>query len=362
VHGIKEGLRAAERQFSLKKEIKLRGPAGLFKDKQHHQFCWTLLENCNKNISTCPIDIITFHRKGNGNGAEEIIEETASLLREFSEKIPNLSHLKYSNSEADPIKKWSEPRDFQSDTRYAVIVVETIFQYWKNIFKGDMSNLESISHDNGFLNFYPHIFTQRTLLARIQVNNTLPKYTQFISKPVFSALGLVAFSGPFASNVFSAENISYIITRNNDSEIFYSCIIIASHVDLKRFNNKTKTHEIEVKNIPDVDDLWYFVEGIDNKRTNPSKVFEYYGKPAFPEVKVLEAMRRSQHPVILEQPSKVVNGKIFLNVQLMEPYVIAIRICSKNISIPKKVNNLRIRKINQQEIIIFWSDALYRSR
>ena len=76
IHGIKNGLKAAERQFSLKNILRLRGPAGLFKDKRKHQFCWNVLENCNKNISTCPIDVITYHRKGNGNDASEILRRS----------------------------------------------------------------------------------------------------------------------------------------------------------------------------------------------------------------------------------------------------------------------------------------------
>lgn len=332
----------------------------MFKDEKKHPFCWSILKSCNKNPLKCPIDIITFHRKGNGNDAAEILNGSLDLIKEFSQKFPNLTSMKYSNSEADPIKKWSEPRDFQADSRYAAILVETVLEHWQAMYDGRMKNLESISHDNSFLNFYPNFFTQRTLLARFQMNNTTPKHVQFVQKPVFSALGLLSNLASHAGKVGKLkENISYIVTTNNRTDQFYSCIMLWSHVDLKSFSNQTKTYEVDIKNLPksSLDDLFYFVEGIDNKATNPFAIHKSHNSPAFPDYNVLAQMRKAQHPKILEQPAKLFDGKIILNLQLMQPFVIAIRICSKNLSEPKRVKNLRLRKINTEEIIIFWSDS-----
>ncbi|KAG5682536.1 hypothetical protein PVAND_011883 [Polypedilum vanderplanki] len=364
IYGIKEGLELAERNFTSKYILKLRGPAGLFKDEKNHKFCWSVLEKCNQNITNCPIDIITFHRKGNGIEANEIIDTSFTLIDEFSTRFKNLSKFKYSNTEADPIKTWSQPRDFQSDTRYASILVETIFQYWKAKFEKQMTNLESISHDNSFMNFYPNIFTQRTLLARFQMNNSVPIYSQIIQKPVYSALGLIANLAKNASNYQKTQNLSYLITTHNGrkNNKFYSCIIILTHVNTTKNNNRTKTIEIEIKNLPHRNDLHYFVEVIDNKRTNPSMIYQIYNKPIYPDQRVFEEMRKSQNPRILEQPTQVIDGKIFLNAQLMEPFIISIRICSKNIKRPIAPFNLRIRQLNLQEIILFWSDYSYKMR
>lgn len=283
-------------------------------------------------------------------------------MGEISRKFPNLRDMQYSNTEADPIKKWSEARDFQSDTRYAAILVETILEHWQAIFDSRMKNLDSISHDNIFLNFYPHVFTQRTLLARFQMNNTTPKHVQFIEKPVYSALGLTSYLGEYASCVKVVENVSYVVSRNrNQLEYFYSCILLASHVNLNEFKNKTKNYEIRITNLPRKD-LFYFVEGLDNKQTNPSKIYDRIGKPAYPESRFFAEMRKFQTPMIIEQPTKVSEGKIFINTRLMEPFVIAVRICSSNVKPPKRVYNLRLRKINKQEIMLFWSDKNYHKR
>lgn len=367
VHGIRNGLKAVERQFSLNNVLKLRGPAGLFKDLKKHPLCWGVLENCNKNLSLCPIDVITFHRKGNGNDADEILNGSLDLLKRFSQKFPSLALLKYSNSEADPIKQWSKPRDFQADTRYASALIDTVFGHWQAMYDGRMKNLDSISHDNSFLNYNPNFFTQRTLLARFQMNKTTPQHVQFVQKPVFSALGLVSNLATFAGkvNLVMENNLSYVITTNNHLKRFFSCIIIWNHENLKTFTNKSKSYEIIVQNLPQntsTEGLFYFVEGLDNERTNPAAVYQKLKSPSFPDINEFMQMRNVHNPLVLSQPAKVTNGKIILNLKLMPPFMIAIRICNKKISKPKRVNNLRLRKVNSEEIIIFWSDQFYRAR
>lgn len=49
-----------------------------------------------------------------------------------------------------------------------------------------------LSNDNAFLSYFPNQFLQRTLLARFQVNNTSPKYVEFIKKPVYTIFGLLS--------------------------------------------------------------------------------------------------------------------------------------------------------------------------
>lgn len=65
-------------------------------------------------------------------------------------------------SEADPIAGWSTPRDFQADVRYAATLMSTVMLHWHSKLAGGvMSQLESISHDNAFLSYHPHEFSQR---------------------------------------------------------------------------------------------------------------------------------------------------------------------------------------------------------
>jgi len=52
-----------------------------------------------------------------------------------------------------------------------------------------------LSNDNAFLSYHPFPFTQRTLLARFQVNETDLPHFQFIRKPIYSIMALMAFVG-----------------------------------------------------------------------------------------------------------------------------------------------------------------------
>ena len=195
------------------------------------------------------------------------------------------------------------------------------------------------------------------------MNNTKPKHVQYIQKPVFSALGLISNLGGYAQEVKTINNVSYIVSGNkNQSEKFYSFILLTSHVNLKMFAKVAKNYEINIVNLPKRDDLVYLVEGIDNRRTNPSRIYENFNKPAYPDYETFRKIREVQNPVIIEEPTKVVDGKIFINSQLTEPFIISVRICSKNINISRRVFNLRLRKVNEQEIILFWSDKSERKR
>lgn len=56
-------------------------------------------------------------------------------------------------------------------------------------------NYTLLSNDNAFLSYHPFPFTQRTLTARFQVNNTQPPHVQLIRKPVLTVMGLLALLG-----------------------------------------------------------------------------------------------------------------------------------------------------------------------
>lgn len=94
-------MNAVTRKMKPQKRIVLRGPAGLFKSAEKHQKCWGLLDACNKDVSYCPIDVITFHRKGI-NSVTDILSETIELLKIFNSSYPNLYEMSFANTEADP--------------------------------------------------------------------------------------------------------------------------------------------------------------------------------------------------------------------------------------------------------------------
>lgn len=97
---IRQGLTQAGKRKSPSKDLyfPLRGPAGLFKSKDKHPLCWTLLAYCNFYIKQCPIDILTYHRKGDGYiNNSLIIKNTSELLKNIFEEYPQLKKLDISN-------------------------------------------------------------------------------------------------------------------------------------------------------------------------------------------------------------------------------------------------------------------------
>lgn len=265
-------------------KIPLRGPAGLFKFNGKHRLCFGLLEHCNSNTSFCPIDIITFHRKGKNN-SRDILAETVQLLQHFREKYPNLD-LPFANTEADPSSGWSKNVTSYSDVNYAHMLVSIILEHWHAYLRGSLRNFESISHDNAFLSYHPFEFEQRTMLARFVMNQTLSKTTYYIQKPVYAALGMLSSLANSASDMQTERNISYILSIGNS----YAAVLLMS-----RESSNESTIKINLKWENSTDTTFgYFAEFLDQERTNPFLVWTYYNRPAYPNATVLAEMMHAQ--------------------------------------------------------------------
>lgn len=77
--------------------LPLRGPAGLFKSQIKHPLCWSVLKFCNTYIESCPIDVLTYHRKGTGENATDVINNSENFLKILYEKYPQLHKLPIAN-------------------------------------------------------------------------------------------------------------------------------------------------------------------------------------------------------------------------------------------------------------------------
>lgn len=74
---------------------------------------------------------------------------------------------------------------------------------------------ELLSNDNGFMSYQPDVFSQRTLMARFQVNGTKP-HVQFVRKPVYTVLGLMALLGEIGiySFVSNGNHLGAMVTMH----------------------------------------------------------------------------------------------------------------------------------------------------
>ena len=90
---------------------------------------------------------------------------------------------------------WSRPRWWRADATYAATAAKVIALHQNLWIQPGKINYKLLSNDNGFLSYHPNEFTQRTLVARFQVNQTEPHYTQIIRKPIYSLMGLLSLLG-----------------------------------------------------------------------------------------------------------------------------------------------------------------------
>ncbi|KAL9927946.1 alpha-L-iduronidase isoform 2-T4 [Glossina fuscipes fuscipes] len=345
----------------------LRGPAGLFKTPQKHPLCWGLLQFCDTNISTCPIDIITYHRKGiNENGAE-LIEDSKNLWSNIYMKFPTLAQLPISNDEADPIVGWSTVREFQADVRYAVTLVNITLQHWEAIIeKKELRNLETISHDNAFLSYYPNVFTQRTLLAHFRINNTVPPHSQFIQKPVYAAVGMLSRLAELSTKaefVTCSRNYSMKLLKTKSLEagkpLYFSWLLL--YTDMAYFSGRCIINIQIPLNSPEM--FAYIAESLDQNHTNPYKVWQSFGSPAYPNAIERQTMRLQQTPIVLSAGSLDKN-KIKIDLQqLKPPWILTLRVCSHfllhSIGPPSSV---LVSGVTHNEVLITWKESNNKSK
>lgn len=258
-------------------------------------------------------------------------------------------------------------------------VVSITFEHWNNFVlnENNLFQFESISHDNAFVSYHPFEFTQRTLLAHFRMNNTNPPHSQFIQKPVYSAMGLMSHLGSWASQMFyiKSEKCDLQLLKTSSSSMnstenlwYFNWLIWKTLVSNKNFHLNCScemTFEFkplitlsksQIKNIS-----WaYIIEVLDQSNTNPAKVWHQFGRPAYPNATVRSAMRKHQMPRIFSTgPTK--DGIIYFDLNPIQiPWLISIRMCGwryimVNVSKPLKV---LVSSITYNEVLVTWQESM----
>ncbi|EDX04665.1 alpha-L-iduronidase [Drosophila simulans] len=341
----------------------LRGPAGLFKDS-NHPLCWNLLELCSQRVVYCPIDILTFHRKGIEGTATEIVNGSLSLMAKIYEEYPNLKQLPVANDEADPVAGWSTSREFQADVRYGITLISTVMQFWHAKLAGDpLSRLESISHDNAFLSYHPHEFTQRTLLAHFRMNETKPPHSQLVQKPVYAALGMLAKLGSRAAdvelvNMDTKHSVQVLRTVSGGlgGPGQYMATIFLSPEEAGP--KMTAFHHKYTLNMSIANESAFVTELLVPKETDPYYIWRQAGSPAYPDATLREAMRRSQTPRLYKTgPIWQYNSELVINsASIPLPWAMLLRVCSASWPKLRRPQQLSIVEVTQREVFISWME------
>ncbi|XP_061396143.1 alpha-L-iduronidase [Musca vetustissima] len=358
-NSIKQGLIRAGARPTNSLHIPLRGPAGLFKKRSHHPICWGILEHCNANIDECPIDILTFHRKGSSPNASVILDESVHLLSDIYKAFPNIQQLLFSNDEADPLAGWSMPRDFQEDVRYALTFANIVLDHWKaKLDRKIFAHFEDLSNDNAFLSYHPFEFSQRTLLAHFRMNNSVPPYSQFIQKPIYAAMGMLSrladmAASPIAIKTSNGLTLNVLKTTANKGQPMYSSWLVVPANESAYVNTMVTTNFHLCGNEVNA----FIVEVIDQQLTNPVRIWRQFNSPPYPNSTVREVMRFHQTMKIHDTGISTTSDILLKLSNLSYPWLMLLRMCSNLNGLPDQPQNLQITRVTKSEVILTWQES-----
>nr|XP_040051081.1 alpha-L-iduronidase isoform X2 [Gasterosteus aculeatus aculeatus] len=301
-----EGLRAADPL------LRFGGPGDSCHSAPHSPYCWAMLQHCYNGTNYFTgetgvrIDYIALHKKGGGYSLP-ILQQEIETVGEIAQRFPRFRSLPVYNDEADPLVGWSRPQEWRADVTYAAMVVKVIHQHQDLLLADPNSNINYtlLSNDNAFLSYHPHPFTQRTLAARFQVNNTEPPHVQLIRKPVLTVMGLLALLGetqilaqvlsPAGSNngtVGVLASIHEPVTPGG-SDSWQAAVLIYNSDD-NSTSTSTDDVTISLKGLAAQTGLVYIMYYIDNNVTNPHQLWQSMGSPDYPTAEQFRRLRAVQ--------------------------------------------------------------------
>ncbi|XP_048451946.1 alpha-L-iduronidase isoform X4 [Rhincodon typus] len=299
-----EGLKDANTQ------LQLGGPGDSCHPPPHSPISWGLLNHCynGTNFFTGEIgirlDYIALHKKGAGSSLH-ILEQELVTVQQIQKYFPKFQSIPIYNDEADPLVGWSIPQIWRAEVTYAAMVAKVIAQHQNLLISNPQNtiNFTLLSNDNGFLNYYPNYFTQRTLTARFQMNNTKPPHVQMVRKPVLTVMGLLALL-----------------------------------------------------------ELVYVIYHLDNNNTNPYLQWKNLGRPDFPTVEQFHLIREMEDPVVKGPMPFPPEGHIILKLKLPIPSVYLLHICAKPERPPNQTRGVSFIPLILGQVAVTWDDNYVNSK
>uniref|UniRef100_A0A8C7Q718 Alpha-L-iduronidase n=1 Tax=Oncorhynchus mykiss TaxID=8022 RepID=A0A8C7Q718_ONCMY len=347
---ILSGLRAASRA------LRLGGPGDSCHTPPHSPYCWAMLQHCynGTNFFTgetgVRLDYIALHKKGGGYSLP-IMEQEIQTVREIQEHFPLFQTLPIYNDEADPLVGWSKPLAWRADMTYAAMVVKVISQH-QDLLLSDQNNTINytlLSNDNAFLSYHPHPFTQRTLTARFQINNTQPPHVQLLRKPILTVMGLLALLGEtqVLSEVVEVggtdNNTVGILASTHDplmswtSDSWQATVLIYNSDDTST-STTTDLIRVSLKGFTGQQGLVYVTYYLDNNVTNPSQLWQSMGSPDYPTAEQFRQLRNIEDPQVDGPLPFPAEGILTMWAKLYVPSVLLIHVCAQPKATPDQVS------------------------
>uniref|UniRef100_A0A7N6A8Y9 Alpha-L-iduronidase n=1 Tax=Anabas testudineus TaxID=64144 RepID=A0A7N6A8Y9_ANATE len=363
-----EGLRAAS---SL---LRFGGPGDSCHSPPHSPYCWAMLQHCynGTNYFTgetgVTIDYIALHKKGGGYSLP-ILQQEIQTIGEIQERFPHFHSLPVYNDEADPLVGWSRPQEWRADVTYAAMVVKIINQHQDLLLNNaNTINYTLLSNDNAFLSYHPHPFTQRTLTARFQVNNTQPPHVQLIRKPVLTVMGLLALLGDSKIKVYVFNSTVGVLSSSHKPVIpggsdSWQAAVLVYNSDDNSTSTRTDGVTVTLQGLSaQKENLVYVTYYMDNNVTNPYQLWQNMGSPDYPTAEQFRRLRSTQDPHV-DGPHEVPAGDtLTLKAKLPVPSVLLIHVCAQPRAVPDQVTGLHFIRITRGQVLIVWSDHCVDSK
>ncbi|XP_061875102.1 alpha-L-iduronidase isoform X3 [Colius striatus] len=322
------------------------------------------------------LDYISLHKKGGGSSLS-ILQQEVEAVEEIQKLFPTFATVAIYNDEADPMVGWSIPLLWRADVTYAAMVVKVIIQHQNLLISkaNNTINYTLLSNDNAFLSYYPHYFTQRTLIARFQMNNTKPPHVQMVRKPVLTVMGLLALLGEkqIFAEVKSSEGKStqnatvgvlasvHTPSEMQPSDSWQATILIYSSED-NRTSSNISTITVNATHFPKLRELVYVTYYLDNNQTNPYLKWRGLGSPDFPSPEQFRHMRDAEDPVTVGPLPFPEGGILMLKQDFPIPSVFLIHICARPSSVPNQVTDVRLIPLTKGQVIVLWDDGHVNSK
>ncbi|XP_030050325.1 alpha-L-iduronidase isoform X2 [Microcaecilia unicolor] len=361
--------------------LRFGGPGDSCRPLPKSPICWSLLSHCynGTNFFTgeagVRLDYVALHKKGQGSSLY-ILEQEVETIKEIQKRFPKFSSVPIYNDEADPLVGWSTPQIWRADVTYAAMVVKIIIQH-QNLLISNASNKVNyslLSNDNAFMSYHPHYFTQRTLAARFQMNNTKPPHVQMVRKPVLTVMGLLAFLGEtqISANIYSKDEESDVDTvgviatshdpaQGHSSDSWQSTILIYNSDDNRTSSNISYV-TVNLTNFPKHADLVYVTSYMDNNVTNPYLEWKNLGSPDFPTIKQFQQIRDAEDPVVEGPLPFPKEGKLYIKVELPVPSLFLIHVCARATAPPDQVTGVRLMPLMLGQVAVVWNDECIHSK
>ncbi|XP_046512422.1 alpha-L-iduronidase isoform X1 [Equus quagga] len=364
-----EGLRVAS------PALRLGGPGDSFHPPPASPLCWALLEHCHhgSNFFTgelgVRLDYIALHKKGAGSSIY-ILEQEKATVRQIQQLFPRFADTPIYNDEADPLVGWSLPQPWRTDVTYAAMVVKVIAQHQNLLVANDSSSIRYalLSNDNAFLSYHPHPFSQRTLTARFQVNNTRPPHVQLLRKPVLTAMGLLALLdreqlwaevSQAGAVLDSNHTVGVLASAHRPAgpvDAWRATVLVYASDDTHAHANRSIAVTLRLHGVPPGPGLVYVTLYLDNRVCSPHSEWQRLGRPVFPSAEQFRRMRAAEDPVASAPRPFPAGGRLTLRPQLPLPSLLLVHLCARPEKPPGQVTQLRALPLTRGQLLLVWSD------